>query len=166
MDGLTTVSGSLYVTGTILGNIDIDIPNIIQDESSIRYVVLDSAKNRILRYKSGSYGTYSMTVETPTGAELIPIVYTFVPITVTEIQAVVYGIGSPSVTINPTHGTSIAAATNNILSSPTAITNTTTGQNLTSFSDPTIPADSWIVFKTTAVGVVPLSVTLTIRYIQ
>jgi hypothetical protein len=111
---------------------------------------------------SASY-LYSITVENPTSSEDIDMGFTFVAITVTEIQAVVVGT-TPSVTIDPYHTTSRDTITNDILSTPTAITNTTTGQNLTGFSDATIPADSWIVLETTAQSGTVTELTVTIRY--
>ena len=71
---------------------------------------------------------------------------------------------TPSVTINPSHGTDRSAATNVILNTPTAITSTTTGQDLTTFDDPTIPAGSWIVLKTTATSGTITGINVTIKY--
>ncbi len=48
--------------------------------------------------------------------------------------------------------------------SPTAITNEGAGQNLTSFDDPTVPADSWIILLTTALSGTVTELTVTIRY--
>ena len=105
---------------------------------------------------AGSAGTdgrtqFQITVESPTSSEDIIIGFTFVAITITEIQAVARGT-SPSVTIQIRHGTDRSAAGNTVLTSATAITNTTSGQNITSgsFNDATIPADSWIWLETTA----------------
>lgn len=105
---------------------------------------------------------YSITVEDPTASEDIAIGFTFVAITVTEVQAVVVG---TSCTIDPYHNTdrSAGGGGTDILDNATAITNTTTGQNLTSFTDETIPADSWIVLATTAITACT-EVTVTIRY--
>jgi len=103
-----------------------------------------------------------MTVENPSGTEDISFGFTFVDITITEVQAVI--VGATSVTINPTHGASRSEATNAILNTPTAISNTTTGQNLTSFTDPTIPLDSWVVLKTTALNGTPTQLTVTLKY--
>jgi hypothetical protein len=106
-----------------------------------------------------------MTIENPTASEDVAIGFTFVAITVTEIQAVVVG-SSPSVTIDPYHNTdrSGGGGATDILSSATAITNTTTGQNLTSFNDATIPADSWIVLATTAQSGTVTELQITINY--
>jgi hypothetical protein len=104
-------------------------------------------------------------LENPTSSDDVCMGYTFVAITVQEIQAVIVGTGSPSCTINPCHGTDRSSATNTLIDSPTAVTSTTTGSNITgaSLNDVTIPADSWIVFKTTA-STTCTQVTCTIKY--
>ena len=88
--------------------------------------------------------------------------FTFVAITVTEVQAVIVG---TSCTIDPYHNTdrSAGGGATDILDNATAITSTTTGQNLTSFTDATIPADSWVILETTAVTACT-ELTVTIKY--
>ena len=71
-------------------------------------------------------------------------------VTITAVHAIVAGT-SPSVTIDPQHSEDNSAL-RDILASPTAITSTSTGQTLTSFDDPTIPAGSWLRPKITAVS--------------
>jgi hypothetical protein len=114
---------------------------------------------------SGAENKFSITVEDPTSAEDIALGFTFVAITITEIQAVVVGT-SPSVTIDPYHNTSRAGGggATDILTTPTAITNTTTGQNITSFNDDTIPADSWLILETTAQSGTVDELTVTFLY--
>jgi len=118
---------------------------------------------------TGAAGTsaineFSITVEDPAADENICMGFTFVAITVTEVQAVVVGSDTPSVTIDPSHSTDRSAAGNDILNAATAITNTTAGQNLTSFDDATIPADSWIWLLTTAQSGTVTELTVTIKY--
>jgi hypothetical protein len=88
--------------------------------------------------------------------------YTPVAITVTNVYAVIKG---TSCTIDPYHNTdrSGGGGATDILDNATAITSTTTGSNLTSFNDATIPANSWIVLKTTAVSACT-QLTVTIKY--
>jgi hypothetical protein len=106
--------------------------------------------------------TKSITVEDPTGSENICMFYVPEAMTISHVYAVVSGT-SPSVTINQVQTTDRSAAGTGILSSATAITNTTSGQTLTSFNDATVPSGSWIVFKTTATSgtVDEISVTIT-----
>ena len=109
---------------------------------------------------------YSITVENPSASENIAMGFTFVAITVVEIQAVLVGSATPSVTIDPFHNTdrSGAGGATDILTSATAITSVTTGQNLTSFNDATIPADSWIILLTSAQSGTVTELTVTITY--
>jgi len=91
--------------------------------------------------------------------------FTFVAITVQEMQCVVVG---TSCTIDPYHNTARNgghAGGTTLLDSATACTSITTGTNYTgaTLNDVTIPADSWIMFHTTAVTACT-EVTLTIKY--
>jgi hypothetical protein len=106
--------------------------------------------------------TVSITVEDPTASEDIAICFFFQAVTVREVQAVVVG---TSCTIDPYHNAQRggAGAGGDVLNVATAITNTTTGQNLTTFADATIPADSWLIFKSTAVTACT-EINVTFRY--
>lgn len=108
----------------------------------------------------------SATFLTPGASESITFMHTEVAITIAEIRAVVQGSSTPSVTVQIYHDTNISGASNTVLTSATAITNTTVGQSLTSFNDATVPADSWLIFVTTAQSGVVDSVTLAIRYTE
>lgn len=107
--------------------------------------------------------TKSITIEDPTSSENIAMFYVPEAMTISNIYAVVAGT-SPSVTINPVLTSDRSASGTAILSSATAITNTTSGQTLTSFNDATVPAGSWIVFKTTATSGTVDEISLTIAY--
>lgn len=105
----------------------------------------------------------SLTVESPTATEDICMFYVPEAMTISNVYAVVKGT-TPSVTINPVQTTDRSSAGTAILTTATAITNTTTGQNLTSFNDATVPSGSWIVFKTTAQSGTVTELTITIAY--
>ena len=105
----------------------------------------------------------SATIENPTDSEDKCISYTFNDITIQEIQVVVVGT-SPSVTIDPYFTSDRSSSGTDILNSPTVITNTTTGQNITSFNDATVPIDNFIIFKTTAQSGTVDEINITIRY--
>ncbi|KKM06777.1 hypothetical protein LCGC14_1740550, partial [marine sediment metagenome] len=93
--------------------------------------------------------TKNIAVEDPTASEDISWFFTPIAITVTEVTAVNVG-SSPSVTISIMHNTDRNAAGNNVLTSATAITNTTTGQNPAIAGDVTIPIDSFVWLETSA----------------
>ena len=92
--------------------------------------------------------------------------YTFDQIVVNNVQSVVKGSSVPSVTINLTQNSDISTAGSSILTTPVAITDTTTGQNLTSYANPTIPANRWVILLTSAKSGTVDSLTVTIKYIQ
>ena len=89
-----------------------------------------------------------------------------VAITVTAAETVLVGSSTPSVTISLKHSTDRNAAGNEILNAATAVTNTTTGQALTVTGDPTIPANSFIWFETTAKSGVVRSVHVTMTHTE
>jgi hypothetical protein len=76
--------------------------------------------------------------------------YTFSAVTVKEVQAVVAG-STPSITIQLTYGldASLSGSTE-ILSSATAITNSTVGQNFVSFNSSNIYEHAWVKLITSA----------------
>jgi hypothetical protein len=117
---------------------------------------------------SGTSGTaavnqYIMTMDNPLATENAVIGYTTADITISNIYAVVKGT-SPSVTINPTHTTDRSITGTTILSAEVAITGTTTPHNLTSFNDNTIPANSYILFITSATGGTATQVSTILKY--
>lgn len=108
--------------------------------------------------------TITIVVENPTSSEKIPMHFFFSAVTIAEVQAVVIGSSTPSVTIQVKQGTDLSAAGTDVLTSATAITNTTGGQNLTSFNDATVPADSHLWLITSAQSGTVTYLAVTIRY--
>lgn len=110
----------------------------------------------------------TITIEDPTSSENIMVWYTFAAITIQELQCTVVGSSTPSVTIDPFHDLSRAGTggAKDIIDNPTAITNTTTGQNLTgaTLNDVTVPADSFIIMETTAQSGTVTELQVTFRY--
>ena len=141
------------------------LDNVVTAATNIRNATISyDAKGRITA-ASKTPQTKSITVENPTASiENIVMFYTDVAITITNIYAT--RLGGTSVTIQPQYrvnrdGTS---TNTNILSSATAITNTTTAQNLTSFSNASVPANRFVVLTTTAISGSPTELHLTIKY--
>ena len=92
----------------------------------------------------------SITIEDPTASEDISAFFTNEAITVTEIRAVLVGSSTPSVTWTVRHGTDRSAAGAEVVTGGTTTTSTTTGDDVTSFNDATIVADSFVWIETTA----------------
>ena len=86
-----------------------------------------------------------LTIRFPTDSENMTLFYTDVSITMLEIKGVVKGT-TPSMRIEIVHTTDVSLSGTSIVL-PVDVTNTTTGQVL-SLNDATIPAESWVVFKT------------------
>ena len=95
--------------------------------------------------------SYGITVENPGAAEDISIAFTNRAITITEIRAVLIGSATPSVTWKIRHhATDRNNVGNAVVTAGTTTTSVTTGDDVTSFNDATIPLDSYIWFETTA----------------
>lgn len=104
-----------------------------------------------------------VTVESPTSSEDITLFFTDDAITVTQINAVCVG-STPSVTWTVRHSTDRSATGNEVVTSGTATTSTTTGSEVTSFNDATIPAGSWVWLETTAQSGTVTSLNVTVEF--
>ncbi|KKM39501.1 hypothetical protein LCGC14_1564480, partial [marine sediment metagenome] len=126
----------------------------------------DAGTDAQLAAGGGGDRTISKDLESPTSSEDLALGFFFSAVTISEVQAVVRGSATPSATIQLHHSTDRSAAGNVVLNPATAITNTTTGQNLTAFTDATIPQDSWLWLETTAMSgtVDELSITIIYSY--
>jgi hypothetical protein len=99
-----------------------------------------------------SIQTKGVSIESPTATEDITLFFTDDAITITQMNAVLVGSSTPTVTWTIRHNTDRAAAGNQVVTGGTTTTSTTTGSEVTSFNDATIPAGSWVWLETTAQG--------------
>jgi hypothetical protein len=115
-------------------------------------------KGQILRVNDGGTNvewdtptrSKSITIEDPVATEDISIFFTNKAITITEMRAVVRGT-TPSVTWTIRHNaTDRSAAGAEVVTSGTTTTSESTGDDVTSFNDATIAADSFVWLETTA----------------
>jgi len=105
----------------------------------------------------------AITVEDPTSSEDISIFFTEKAITVTEIRAVLIGSSTPSVTWTVRHDATDRNDTGiEVVTSGTTTTSVTAGDDVTSFNDATIPADSYVWLETTAQSGTVTEITVTI----
>lgn len=102
-------------------------------------------------------------VESPTSSEDITLFHTEKAITVQIMRAVMVG-SSPSVTWTIRHNTDRSAAGQEVVTSGSTTTSTTTGSDITSFNDATIPADSWVWLETTAKSGTVTNMGITLHY--
>lgn len=93
----------------------------------------------------------SITVEEPTDSEDISWFFTDRAITVSEVRAVVVqSAASPAVTWTIRHGTDRSAAGAELETGGRETTSETTGDDITSFDDATIIANSFVWVETAA----------------
>jgi hypothetical protein len=100
--------------------------------------------------KATNFKVKAITVESPTATEDISMFFTDDAVTVTQLNAVLRGSSTPSVTWTIRHSTDRSAAGNEVVTSGTTTTSTTTGSEVTSFNDATIPAGSFVWLETSA----------------
>lgn len=107
----------------------------------------------------------AITVENPGAAEDLTMFFTDVAITVTQLNAVLAnGSSTPSVTWTIRHASDRSAAGTEVVTGGTTTTSISTGSEVTSFDDATIPAGSWVWLETTAQsGTVP-ELHVSVRY--
>jgi len=109
--------------------------------------------------------TKSVTAEDPTASENISMFYTNVAITVTQITSVIQG--TTSVTFDIEHGTSRATATGTgVIGTDVVCNSSTTGVVTTTFTDDTIPADSFVWLSTSAISGTPDEFHVTVEYTE
>ena len=105
----------------------------------------------------------SITIENPSASEDISFFYTDVAITIQEMKAVLSGT-TPSLTWTVRHSTDRSATGNEVVTGGTTTTSTTTGDTITSFDDPSIPANSFVWIETTGVSGSVISAHLSVTF--
>lgn len=139
---------------------------LIQDTSDSNTLKTATAIS-VANLASSSVGlSKSITVQNPTAAEDLTITFTNRAITITEIRAVLIGSSTPSVTWTVRHGTDRSAAGNEVVTSGTTTTSVTSGDDVTSFNDATIAADSFIWLETTAQSGIVNELSVTFYYTE
>lgn len=101
----------------------------------------------------------AIEIENPSGSERIVWFRTYIVTTVNEINAVLNGSGSPSVSFSVRFDVDRSAVGTELLTGGRTITNTTTG---TSYAPDvtTIPTDVWVWLETTAQSGIVLEITI------
>jgi hypothetical protein len=148
----------LFLDESVAGGLTTTEPSSFGEISKPVAVVIESGQRMIwLNYRGSEVGTISgvkdsksITVPDITGSEDIPMFETDDDITITKIRAVHKGTTStPSVTWTIKHSTDASAVGNEVVTSGTTTTSTTTGDSVTVFNDATIPAGSFVWLETT-----------------
>lgn len=107
---------------------------------------------------------FSHVQRAPTSSDSSAIFFTNVAITVTEMEAVLVGVSTPSVRWTILHDADRSATGNEVVTGGTTTTSITTGSIVTSFNDATIPANSWVWFETRAKSGTVAELLVTIQY--
>ena len=106
----------------------------------------------------------AMLIENPSASEDLTFFDTNVAITISRMRAVMTGSSTPSVTWTIRHSNDRDAVGNEVVTGGTTSTSITTGEDITSFNDETIPADSKIWVETTAQSGTVVSINITLFY--
>ena len=173
-----TVSESEYATGTLKvylnGQLQIQGTSEDWDETTPGSGTFDfntapeSGDEVTVEYSKSNSGAIpyikAMSVESPTSSEDLTMFFTDDAITVTQMNAVLRGSSTPSVTWTIRHNSDRNATGAEVVTSGTTTTSTTTGSEVTSFNDETIPAGSWVWLETTAQSGTVDELNVTIEY--
>jgi len=156
------------------GNTSVEIPNgaggttvdaageVCVDTTSKTLNFYDGAAEKVLTPVMSK----SITIESPGASEDLSLFFTDDAITITKIVAVLTGSSTPSVTWTVRRHTDRNNAGNEVVTSGTKTTSTTTGSVVTSFNDATVPADSFLWLETTAQSGTVTTLNVTIFYTQ
>ena len=136
--------------GTKTANYDFWMPEVDADENlwgdmlNANWASLDT----LLKTLTGE--SKSIIIENPTSSEDISFFFTDVAMTVSKMRAVLVGSATPSVTWTVRYATSRSDTGTEVVTGGTVTTSTTTGSDVTTLDDPTIPANSYVWVETTA----------------
>ena len=105
----------------------------------------------------------AIIIENPTASEDLSFFFTDVALTISKIVVVLVG-STPSVTWTMRHGTSRSAAGSEVVTGGTVTTDTGSGEEITTFDDATVVADSHVWIETTAQSGTVASMIINIFY--
>jgi len=160
--GDITLSGGATTKGDILASDGSEFDNVAVGANGTK-LVADSAETNGVKWTE-DVEIKGITIPDPTSSEDIGLFFTDVSITVTQMNAVLRGSSTPSVTCTVRHNSARSATGAEVVTSGTTTTSTTTGSEVTSFNDATIPAGSWVWLETTAQSGTVDELTLSIEF--
>lgn len=120
-------------------------------------------------YSAASYTrSKSITLEAPTDSENMCLFYMENAITITKINAVLKGSATPSLSWGLKHATtrdaSASGEPHEVITGGTTTTSQTSGDEITTFDDATIPAGSWVYLTSSSKSGVVEEINITIFY--
>lgn len=165
-----SLGDALYLSPTTPGDITTTEPTAEGEIIKPIGIILDSNQKMLYVNMRGSEinnngitDFRSVTIENPTGAEDITLFRVPLAITIVRLTSVLRGT-TPSVTFTIRHNADRSATGNEVVTSGTTTTNTTSGLQTTVFNDATIPAGSWVWLETTATSGTVNEFNLTIEF--
>lgn len=96
-------------------------------------------------------GRPPVVIENPQVGEDVEFAFAFETVTIEEIRAVLRGTSTPSVTWTIRYASDRSATGTEVITGGT-VTTSLSGQTITVFNNPTIPAGNWVWLETTAVS--------------
>lgn len=169
-------SGQRYTSGAgVDGNIELDsltgfikLTTVLANDDALSQVLVRDGSTGYLKYKSalsfGGIQVKNITIESPTASENITMFFTTKAITITQINDVIKG--STSVTWNIKFASARDAGSPTSLFSSDRATTSVAGSSTTSFTNASIPANSWVWVTTSAIGGTPTELAVTLTYTQ
>lgn len=156
-----TTKGDVYTYSTVDARLGVG--------TNGQVLTADSAEATGLKWATPTTGvtelSKTITIESPTSSEDISIFFTNKAITVTEVRAITVGT-SPSTTWKIYHETNRSSSGNDLIIAGTTTTSQSSGNDLTSFDDATIVADSFIWLETSAQSGTVQELSITIFYTE
>lgn len=168
------VNGAISVTGAAIvdgASASLEVPNAAGGRTvDVAGEVCIDTTTKTFNFHDGTSEvalnpvlTKGIVVESPVSTEDITIFHTEPAITVQIMRCVMVGT-SPSVTWTIRHSTDRSAAGNEVVTGGTTTTSITTGSDIITFNDATIPADSWVWLETTAKSGTVTNMGITLHY--
>ena len=158
------VRTQLELDGTLhqLFNLQVDGAASVAGDLAASGNLLMSANKRI----KGWTQSRTLNVESPGAAENLTFFYTPKALTLSSCGAVLVGGTSPSVTFQISYGSTRSAAGTNLWSSSQVCNSTGSGTAHNDFSNSSIPAGSWIWFKTSVSNGSPSQISVFLEYAE
>jgi hypothetical protein len=163
VDGTLTAADLAVNVVSSVENVTNDGGNIDLAASGIVSITGDDGANTITIGVAKVKQIKGATIESPGSSENISLFYTDHAITITRVSDVVRGT-TPSVTYNIRHATTRdSGSPNDVFGSNRTVTSTS-GATTTTFSDATIPANSWVWLITSATSGTITDINITLQY--
>lgn len=145
--GLTTATHTLHVAGSGIVEDNLEVQGQLSAPSGAFTQTLTISGAPVL---TGTLTARALSIENPDDAEDMTFFFTNQTLKLDRMQAVIVGTASPSITWTIRFAENRSAAGTEIVAGGTTTSSLTTGSNIASFTNGTIPVESWVWLETTA----------------